>query len=299
MRALVTGWFSFLHGEATAGDLLAKDVACRWLRSAGMEFDVALSPVFGAGVDVEQADPAAYSHLLFVCGPAKGAQVDWLVRRFARCRLVGLNVSIVDAAHGGGPFDLLLERDSDAVARPDLSIVAATSRVPVVGVVRAHPQPEYGAGLHDQAHRAIDRLLASRPLSIVECDTRVDPRQPGQRSTAEVESLLARLDVVVTTRLHGMVLALRNGVPAVAVDPIAGGAKVRRQADVLDWPVAFVADALDPRALGDALAFCLTPEARREADACRRRAIALLERLERDFQARLRQRGTPSAPRQG
>lgn len=33
--------------------------------------------------------------------------------------------------------------------------------------------------------------------------------------------MLRRLDVVVTTRLHGLVLALKNGVPALAVDPVA------------------------------------------------------------------------------
>ena len=51
MKVLVTGWFSFARGEATAGDLLARDVACRWLELAGRSYDVALSPAFDAGVD--------------------------------------------------------------------------------------------------------------------------------------------------------------------------------------------------------------------------------------------------------
>ncbi|MDP8970160.1 MAG: polysaccharide pyruvyl transferase family protein [Actinomycetota bacterium] len=285
MRALVTGWFSFLQGEATAGDLLARDVACSWLRRAGLPFDVAMSPVFDEGVDLEAADPQDYSHLLFVCGPAHGPQVDRLLRRFSHCRRIGLNVSMIDPGSGAAQFDLLLERDSEARVRPDLTLVSSSGRVPVVGVVRAHEQPEYRHGLHDLAHREVDRLLAERSLSIVDFDTRVDPRVPGSRSPAEIESLIARMDALVTTRLHGMVLALHNGVPAVAIDPVSGGAKVRRQAEVLGWPVIFTADELDPTALSDALTYCLTSEARRRTKALQRHATELLESVERDFLA--------------
>ena len=44
MKTLVAGWFSFVEGHATAGDLLARDVACRWLEEAGQRFDIALAP---------------------------------------------------------------------------------------------------------------------------------------------------------------------------------------------------------------------------------------------------------------
>lgn len=42
--------------------------------------------------------------------------------------------------------------------------------------------------------------------------------------------LMTRLDIVVTTRLHGLVLALRVGVPALAIDPVwpeAGKSRLR------------------------------------------------------------------------
>jgi hypothetical protein len=42
-----------------------------------------------------------------------------------------------------------------------------------------------------------------------------------------------------------MVPTLKDGVPAVAIDPVSGGAKIRRQAATLGWPVVFDADALD------------------------------------------------------
>lgn len=45
MRVLVTGWFSFLHAEATAGDVLALDTVTDALTGAGAEHDIAWSPV--------------------------------------------------------------------------------------------------------------------------------------------------------------------------------------------------------------------------------------------------------------
>ena len=50
----------------------------------------------------------------------------------------------------------------------------------------------------------------------MQIDTRLDvPNNSGLRTPAEIESLIAAMDVMVTTRLHGTVLALRNGVPAI------------------------------------------------------------------------------------
>ena len=64
-------------------------------------------------------------------------------------------------------------------------------------------------------------------------DTRLATGEPHVPSTAaQVESLLRRLDAVVSSRLHGMVLALKNGVPVVALDPVDGGAKVAAQAGI-------------------------------------------------------------------
>ena len=69
-------------------------------------------------------------------------------------------------------------------------------------------------------------------------DTRLAQREWRSPATAaQVEAVIARADVVVTTRLHGLVLALKNGVPALAIDPVADGAKVAAQAAAWGWPV--------------------------------------------------------------
>jgi polysaccharide pyruvyl transferase WcaK-like protein len=73
--------------------------------------------------------------------------------------------------------------------------------------------------------------------------------------------------VVLTTRLHGLVLALAQGVPALAIDPISGGAKVASQAQALNWPASMTVDALEDLALERHFEWCLTPTARQRARA--------------------------------
>jgi len=288
-RALVTGWFSFQWMGATAGDLLARDVACRWLEEAGLGYDVAVAPPFDGGVDWAAVDPERYSHVLFVCGPlGNGEPVSEMLERFAGRRLVGLDVSMLQPLEAWNPFDLLLERDSSATARPDLALAADAALVPVVGVLRVHAQQEYAGGRHDEVHAAIDRALARREAALVAIDTVLDaPNAAGLRSPAEVESLIARMDAVVSTRLHGAVLALKHGVPAVMVDPVEGGAKIRRQAEVLEWPALLVAGAFGDDDLDRALAWCLTADARTAARRSAERGRALLDEARERFLAEL------------
>lgn len=269
MKALVAGWFSFERMGATAGDLLARDVVCRWLDDAEVPYDIALAAPFTGGVGWCEVDPAAYSHLVFVCGPfGNGWPLTELLPRFSHCGLVGIDLSMLQSLEEWNPFDLLLERDSSRTARPDVAFLSDRPLVPVVARVRVHPQEEYGElGGHDDAHRLIDELLGGRELAIVDVDTRLDENATGLRTASEVESVIARADVVVTTRLHGLVLALKNGVPVVAVDPVRGGAKITRQAQVLGWPHAFAVDEATARSLAQAFEQCLRPEARERAAA--------------------------------
>ena len=66
-RVLLTGWFSFLHGEATAGDVLAAEAVGGALDDAGIPYDTAWSPGFRPGaLHLETADPAAYADVITV-----------------------------------------------------------------------------------------------------------------------------------------------------------------------------------------------------------------------------------------
>jgi polysaccharide pyruvyl transferase WcaK-like protein len=139
------------------------------------------------------------------------------------------------------------------------------------------------------ANEAINRLVNSREMAVVEIDTRLDAHSTNHlRSAGEIESLIARVEVLLTTRLHGLVLALKNGVPAIAIDPEPGGAKIRRQAELLGWPTSFVVDELDDQALQEAFQYCLTDESRAKAQQCREHAQRLVSEMHESFVAELR-----------
>lgn len=295
MKALVAGWFSFQGMGTTAGDLMVRDVACDWLEEAGCAYDVAVATPFTheRGVDWRGAAPGDYDCVMFVCGPiGNGPPVNEFLAHFRDCRKVGLDLTMLQKLGDWNPFDLLLERDSDRANNPDLALACRTPLVPVVGVILAHPQKEYKTtGLHATANAAFHRLTRARACAVVYIDTCLDPwNQYGLRTAPEVESLIARMDLVLTTRLHGLVLALKNGVPPVVIDPVRGGAKLRRQAEVLGWPMLFNADTVTDEDLARAWDFCVSPGARATAEACRQRGVERIAPLREQLLAWLRER---------
>jgi hypothetical protein len=329
-RTLVAGWFSFERMGATAGDLEARDVAVRWLNEAGRTCDVAQAAPIEGGVDWRTVDPGRYAELVFVCGPfyvrrrvvrhlpARVADLivragptlrrvgldplrrfglELLVGRFAHARLVGLDVSVLGPPGVWQPFDLLVERDSSSTARPDISLAATAARVPVVALVLVGRQREYGrAGRHRSAEAAITAALDGLDVAVVRVDTRLDrPNQGGLRNPAQVEALIACADAVVTTRMHGLVMAIKHGVPALALDPVAGGGKVTRQAAALGWPHVHQSDGVIPAALRISLEFCLSEEGRELAANRRESALAQVERIREEFVRGLG--GPPPGPR--
>jgi hypothetical protein len=287
-RCLVTGWFSFPEVVATAGDLLARDVACSWLQQAGRAYDVAsIAPLGERGVDWRAAEPGRYDELLFVCGPfgARGL-IDGLLDRFAHCRLLGLNLSIPDRSQAWR-FDVLFERDGPDAVRPDVTFLSEPRLAPVVGVAVPVFHDEYDLALHARVRVAIPRALAERGVATVDVDTDLLDGERW-RSPAQVTALIARTDAVVTTRLHGLVLALRLGIPVVAIDAVRGGGKVTCQAATIDWPAILPGHAADAAAIGGALDWCLTPEARGRAALCRTAARRRVLEVREQFLGALR-----------
>ncbi|HIK15531.1 MAG TPA: polysaccharide pyruvyl transferase family protein [Leptolyngbyaceae cyanobacterium M33_DOE_097] len=285
MKVLVVGWFSYENCNVTAGDLMAKDVACNWLELINCDYDVAFAPPFCGGVNWRLVEPSAYSHVVFVCGPFpyKDITIEFL-NHFRSCQLIGLDLSMIEPVNYWNPFDSLLERDSSAKARPDISFLSQQSHAPVVGVILVHPQHEYKDKCrHEIVNEAIQRLIDSNSMVVVPIDTCLDPNKTNLRNAVEVETLIARMDLVITTRLHGTVLAIKNEVPPLVIDPIEGGAKVSRQAQTIGWKTVLTTDDLSDENLQKAFDYCKTKMAKEETIKCKIRAIELLEEVRSEF----------------
>jgi hypothetical protein len=299
VRILLTGWFSFDLAEVTAGDLLARDTAVRWLTEAGLPHDVAVAENFRRDGDValDGIDPGRYTDVVFVCGPASGEPVAEMFGRFPDARHLAVDVSVVDGTDRL-PLDAVVARDDGtgrdggaggdgragtggSVWRPDLSLArpggpdtagspadaagpGAAGAIPVVGVVMAHDQPEYSDRhrLAD-AHAVLGQALGLLDVARAQLETRLHPCAPDLcRTPAQVESAFARCDAIATTRMHGLVLALKAGVPAVGVDPVLGGGKVSAQAEALGWPGIARVGETSPEELAGLLRWSLSAEAR-------------------------------------
>ncbi|WP_205480659.1 polysaccharide pyruvyl transferase family protein [Sphingomonas arenae] len=293
MRVLLLGHFS------TVGDIESLEWAEAILAGEGLRFDVAsFSEKVAEGrpdlLKLDQVDPRRYTHLVMVCGPL---WPDFLRRkrlnldRFGHCTRIGLNLTMVEPTAEWNPFHVLLERDSDRASRPDLTFLRSTARTPVVGLCTIARQREYGsAQRHSQALDHLRQLVDKRNLAVVEIDTRwpASRNSGGLGSPAQVISVIERMDVLLTNRLHGLVFAMKAGVPALAIDPVAGGNKITAQARTIGWPAVLSADELAPERLDGLLDWCLSEEGQTAARQIAGDAQAKLQSLDQEFRDALR-----------
>jgi hypothetical protein len=199
-----------------------------------------------------------------------------------------VNLSLLQSLDVWNPFSLLIERDSSGKNNPDITLYADPPAVPVAGIILSHKQKEYGnKSLHEFANGAIEQLLNKVQVARVPIDTSLLDNSGGLRTSGEVESLIAKMDLVITTRLHGTALAIKNGIPVIPIDPIAGGAKITWQVKALNWPIIFNADSLDENKLSEAFNYCLTPGARIKAMECAAVAVKKIEDLKESFLTQL------------
>ncbi|MBB4689143.1 polysaccharide pyruvyl transferase family protein [Amycolatopsis jiangsuensis] len=267
MRVLLTGWAGFTRGEASAGDVLSLHAVSDTLTEAGIAHVTAWSPGFLPGEpSLDDCPPEDFTHLVFACGPLHGDQVRELHERYAGCARIAVGVSVPDPADPAATgFDAVFPRDDGDARSADLSLAGRVGSPPVVAVVLAPDQPEYGdARRHSAVHDTLTEWLRSVDCGRIPLDTRLATDDWRHCATPDqFVAVLSRVDVVVSTRLHGLVLGLKAGIPVLAVDPIAGGGKVSAQGAVLDWPV-LPADST-PDDLTARLDWCCCAEARARA----------------------------------
>lgn len=297
-RALLVGHFS------TVGDVEVLRQTERQLQALGLAYDV--TPYTDARQSIDSTwlnrftlDPSRYTHLFVICGPftpAMAVQHESIFGRFKHCVHIGVNLTMVEPLSAFNPFEVLLERDSDRTVRADLSFREAPSRVPVVGLCLTGFQREYGDRHRGAlAEEKLRRLIQASGAAFIEMDTSVPAAENrfGLSNAAQFESICSRLDVMLTTRLHGMVLALKNGIPTIAIDPVSGGDKVTSQAHKLGWDAVFDPDLVSDTELQSALERCLSEAGLADARRVRDRAVASLVGFDEDFATALRARPDP------
>ena len=284
-KTLIIGWFSFELMGTTAGDSIAKDITRDWLHKVGVNPDVAMwEPRERNEIQTNQIDPAAYDTIVFVCGPiGDGPPLNTFLDQFPHARKFALNVSLLQERSDWNPFVAIFERDSSVRVTPDVTFAATDLNVPVVGLILVGPQEEYPTERHDLAQSMMEDILKSRDVAVVPIDTRLDINKHGLNSPAQIESLIAKMDAVFTTRLHGAVIALRRHVPPVVIDSIPGGTKLYKQMKRIGWPLAFHTGDLDRQKIEQAFDYALSEAAQREAIKCAAAAREELQQLEREF----------------
>lgn len=257
VRALLVSWCSFSDNKATIGDAMACEVARQWFEEFGVECDVAASTGAVPEIDVWRVPPERYKFFVFVCGPwIRGGLTDRLIARFSSCIRIGLNLTIWDK--DWHCFDFVIPRDDGIQSNPDYALAHGREVSKVCGLFLIHPQPPYGARQrHDQVVATIKAAVSRWDLAALSLDTLIMDNPTPWHKRRHIEALTARCDFIITTRLHGLIIALRHGIPAIAVDPIAEGAKVSAQARALDWPLAFTPETLTDAALDAAMEQCL------------------------------------------
>ena len=284
-KALVAGHFSIPGGGGTFGDVEAQEEVCLWLQQAGIPYDVASNFEDGvAGIALEQANPADYGIFIFVCGPwyPRKAIPALLLKRFGHCLKIGVNLTVSESGPAG--FDYLLARDNPEEIRADVAFARRLDVLPVVGVLLVERQTAYGSRQrHAYVRQVFEEYLQTGQAVPVWLDTIIYGNKTGLQTGVEFESLLRKVDVLITNRLHGLVLGLKNGVPVVAVDSIAGGGKVSAQAKALGWPVVIPAEALDVEKLSETVQTCFENGMKAELEATRRQGLSSIERTRAEF----------------
>jgi hypothetical protein len=221
------------------------------LRERGALVDVATCHKFewhGAEpVNWWTINPLRYRCVVFICGPVSD---EWYFRllfyKFGLARRVAVGVSIIDANRSDARrFDEIVARDGLSESHFDLSLAgdltpSSIEKSTIVICLRGH-QNEYGADACCSAR--VDDLLwrvAERQgLTVTGVSTVVDP---VTNTIEDINRHFAHAKLVLTTRLHGSLIALRHGVPFVAVDQIKGGGKVSAVLGKLGWEYLYSAN---------------------------------------------------------
>jgi len=249
-KTLIIGAFSDIGKNATFGDIQAKEVLISWLNENKMNFDV-IDNVSNTEKQqlIEEIDPNKYDTLIYVCGPFGKNKI---YKKFSHCLKIGLDISIINNEdyylNDSNGLNFIIPRESPSKTNPELAFEATSNKVLVVGLCLVHFQNPIETSRHQQVDVAVEKYFKDSGNAIIKLDTLINTpirKNPTNiTSISQFESLVRKCDVIISSRLHGLVYSLKNNIPVVAIDPKLGGGKVTKQANELGWPVIINGDNL-------------------------------------------------------
>ena len=263
-RTLIIGAFSFFDKCATFGDIQAMEVLVSWLVENKMEFDVIDNVSDETKImTLNSVDPYKYDTLIYVCGPF--GKNEYL-RKFAHCLKIGVDISIQNDKSNyinkNECLDFIISRESPNETNPELAFKAKSDKVLVVGVALVHPQGEKNVSAHEEVEKAVKKYFNKSKHASIILDTMINVSILGNTirrnktnitTVSQLEALIRKCDVVISSRLHGLVYALKNNVPVVAIDPIIGGRKITAQSKEINWPILIQGQGISWQAIDRAV----------------------------------------------
>jgi hypothetical protein len=266
IRRLLVGWFGSFSGHGTIGDLRSLEAVVSHLVGRGHTvFHATADPVSISGatkVDWRQVSPHACDAVIFVCGPIllNHPETTAFFAHFAAVKLAGVGVSLLPEGHQNyvNPFTVVFARQGGSDVFGDVAICAPQSRraapfkqageEAVIGLALRGEQHEYGVDLclWREANLIftafIDLVSQYRPVRVVEIENHL---LRSRRTPEAIEQQYAECDLVLTTRFHGAVTALRQNVPFIALDQIRSGAKVLPLLSGLGWDAVYEVETVN------------------------------------------------------
>jgi hypothetical protein len=258
MSKIIVGWWGSIEMSPTAGDKLAVDAVVNALSTTITEIHVSsLTPYKhnkALTIPWQKTVATDYALFVFVCGPLvfSSKSLCKMLRHYNSCKRVAIGVSIINV---NDPllteyFDGIIPRDMSGphskyketfdVALAALSPLPHVSqRIPQsdkikIGCVLRGNQSEYGERCWFQKAVELMHTLSTLPnVEIKQFDTVLIPKL--KYDTQRVLDNFSNLDLVITTRMHGLLLSLSMGIPVIAMDQIEGGKKVTNISNKIEW----------------------------------------------------------------
>lgn len=251
---LLFWWGSYgFRGGPTIGDLMAVDNLSSRLRQRGIEHAVISHRELRLPDHLPVDDPYAIkpaTKVVFVCGPITFCRdLNDLLSIHRHAIKIAAGVSVLgNHARMNRRFHHIVGRDGIDPSYFDLAVSeivepAGNGRFDVAGVCLRGPQGEYGARRAAMAHQAesmFRHVLSGSALRPLEIDTVFSPGNDAEA----IRAGFAASDIVLTTRMHGALLALAAGKPVIAIDQVPGGAKVSAVIGRTGWPFVFRAETV-------------------------------------------------------